>query len=161
MNMKLIAAVDKNWAIGCENKLLVQIPEDMKNFRQMTVGKTVLMGYRTLQSLPGGLALPQRKNIVLTRKTEPKGKNILFAHSVSEALEQCGEEEVYVIGGESIYRQFLPYVSEAYITYIDHAYRADTYLENLDQSEEWMLTEESEEQTYFDLEYYYRIYRKK
>lgn len=161
--MKLIAAVDKNWGIGYQNKLLVSIPADMKNFQFLTTGQVVVMGRKTLESLPGGLPLAQRTNIVLTRDTNWSVKNAKVVHSVEEALEVLKSYEgksVYIIGGESIYRQFLPHADEAIITYIDYAYHADTYMENLDKSPEWELCEESEEQTYFNLEYYYRTYRR-
>lgn len=161
--MKLIAAVDKNWGIGYQNKLLVSIPADMKNFQMLTTGQVVVMGRKTLQSLPGGLPLAQRTNIILSGDEHYSVKKAEVVHSVEETLEvlkNYEEKDVYIIGGESIYRAFLPYVEEAIITYIDYAYHTDTYMENLDESPEWELCEESEEQTYFNLEYYYRTYRR-
>ncbi len=162
--MKLIAAVDKNWGIGYQNKLLVSIPADMKNFQMSTMGQVVVMGRKTLESLPGGLPLAERTNIVLSRDTGFHVKNATVVHSVGEALEELKKydgKDIYVIGGESIYQAFLPYASEAQITYIDYAYQADAHMPNLDRDEDWELCEESEEQTYFNLEYYYRTYRKK
>ena len=88
----------------------------------------------------------------------------MVVHSVEEALQEAGKypsEDVYVIGGDSIYRQMLPYCSKAHVTKIDFAYQADTFFPNLDQMEEWEITEESEEQTYFDLEYTFVTYEKK
>lgn len=162
--MKLIAAVDKNWGIGYENKLFVSIPEDMKQFQILTTGNIVVMGRKTLQSLPNGLPLSQRQNIVLTRNDMLQTKGVTYTHSVGETiqlLQNYDTSRVYIAGGESIYQQFLPYADEAYITYIDFAYRADAHMPNLDEAAEWELYEESEEQTYFDLEYYFRKYRKK
>ena len=154
--MNLIVAVDKNWAIGKDNKLLVSIPQDMKFFRETTMGKVVVMGRKTLESFPGGQPLKKRTNIVLTRDKNYKVKDAIVVHGVEELLEELknyDEKEIYVIGGESIYRALLPYCKVAHVTKIDHAYEADTYFPNLDEMEDWKVTGVSEEQTYFDLEY--------
>jgi dihydrofolate reductase len=161
--MNLIAAVDKNWAIGLGNKLLVSIPQDMKFFRETTKGKVVAMGRKTLESFPGGQPLKNRVNIVLTTDRDYKTKGIELVHSVEEMVEELKKypsEDVYVIGGDSIYRQLLPYCDRAYITKIDHAYHADTYFPNLDEDPEWEMTQISDEQTYFDLEYVFTIYER-
>lgn len=160
--MNLIAAVDKNWAIGMNNKLLVRIPDDMKRFRQMTVGNVVVMGRKTLESFPGGQPLKDRVNIVLTRDAGYQAKGIVIVHSMGELLEELQKyksEDIYVIGGESIYRQLLKHCDTAYITKIDYAYQADVWFPNLDEEEAWQVVEESDEQTYFDLEYYFITYR--
>lgn len=161
--MNLIVAVDRNWAIGRENGLLVSIPADMKFFRETTMGKVVVMGRKTLQSFPGGQPLKKRTNIVLTRDKNYKVKDAVVVHTVEELikeLEAYEEEDIYVIGGESVYRQLLPYCKTAYVTKIDHSYEADTYFPNLDMSDEWTLTGETEEQTYFDLEYVFAKYER-
>ena len=161
--MNLIVAVDKNWAIGLKNKLLVSIPADMKFFRDTTMGKVVVMGRKTLESFPGGQPLKKRTNIVITRDPNYKVKDAIVLHSIEEVLEelkQYPEEDVYVIGGETIYRQMLPYCKVAHITKIDHAYEADTYFPNLDEMEDWEVTGVSEEQTYFDLEYEFVRYER-
>lgn len=161
--MNLIVAVDKNWAIGCGNRLLVSIPADMKFFRETTMGKVVVMGRKTLESFPGGQPLKNRTNIVITRDRNYKVKDAVVVTSVEEALKELKkyeEEEIYVIGGESIYRQLLPYCKTAYVTKIDHAYEADTYFPNLDEMEEWRMTGITEEQTYFDLEYVFTRYER-
>ena len=134
--MNLIVAVDKNWAIGLHNKLLVSIPADMKFFRETTMGKVVVMGRKTLESFPGGQPLKKRTNIVLTSDQNYKVKDAVVVNSVEallEELRQYNDEDIYVIGGESIYRQLLPYCKVAHITKIDHAYEADTYFPNLDE----------------------------
>lgn len=161
--MNLIVAVDKNWAIGKDNKLLVSIPQDMKFFRETTMGKVVVMGRKTLESFPGGQPLKKRTNIVLTRDKNYKVKDAIVVHGVEELLEELknyDEKEIYVIGGESIYRALLPYCKVAHVTKIDHAYEADTYFPNLDEMEDWKVTGVSEEQTYFDLEYEFVRYEK-
>lgn len=130
--MNLIVAVDKNWAIGLHNKLLVSIPADMKFFRETTMGKVVVMGRKTLESFPGGQPLKKRTNIVLTSDKNYKVKDAVVVNSVEallEELRQYNDEDIYVIGGESIYRQLLPYCKVAHITKIDHAYEADTYFQ--------------------------------
>lgn len=161
--MNLIVAVDKNWAIGLKNDMLVSIPADMKFFRDTTMGKVVVMGRKTLESFPGGQPLKKRTNIVITRDPNYKVKDAIVLHSIEEVLEelkQYPEEDVYVIGGETIYRQMLPYCKVAHITKIDHAYEADTYFPNLDEMEDWEVTGVSEEQTYFDLEYEFVRYER-
>ena len=161
--MNLIVAVDKNWAIGNDNKLLVSIPQDMKFFRETTMGKVVVMGRKTLESFPGGQSLKKRTNIVLTRDKNYQVKDAIVVNTVDELLQELkkyDEEEIYVIGGESIYRQMLPYCKVAHVTKINHAYEADTYFPNLDEKDEWVVTGVSDEQTYFDLEYEFVRYEK-
>ena len=161
--MNLIVAVDKNWAIGNQNKLLVSIPADMKFFRETTMNKVVVMGRKTLESFPNGLPLKKRTNIVITRDKDYQVKDAIVVHSVEEAVEELkkyDEEEIYVIGGESIYRQMLPYCKVAHVTKINHAYEADTYFPNLDEMEDWEVTGVSDEQTYFDLEYEFVRYER-
>lgn len=162
--MNLIVAVDKNWGIGCNNQLLVSIPADMKFFRETTSGKVVVMGRKTLESFPGGMPLKNRRNIVLTRNQDYRVKGAVVLHSPEEVLEELKkykDEDIYIIGGESIYRQFLPYCSVAHVTRIDHVYQADAHFPDLDAMEEWQITADSEEQTYFDLEYTFLKYERK
>lgn len=161
--MNLIVAVDKNWAIGKGNKLLVSIPADMKFFRETTVGKVVVMGRKTLETFPGGQPLKKRTNIVLTKDKNFAVKDATVVHSIEallEELKQYDDEEIYVIGGESIYRQLLPYCNLAHVTKINHAYEADTYFPNLDEDKEWEVTGISDEQTYFNLEYEFVKYER-
>lgn len=160
--MNLIAAVDQNWGIGLKNQLLVRIPEDMKYFRQMTTGKVVVMGRKTLESFPGGQPLSNRTNIVLTTDQNYQKKDAIVVHSLEELfhkLQQYPSEDVFVIGGESIYRQLLDHCEIAYITKIDYEYQADAWFPNLDELPQWEITAKSEEQTYFDLEYYFLKYQ--
>ncbi len=162
--MNLIVAVDENWAIGKDNKLLVSIPSDMKFFRETTTGKVVVMGRKTLESFPNGLPLKNRTNIILTRNRDYKVKDAIVVHSVPELLiklEKYNSEDIYVIGGDSVYRELLPYCDVAHVTKINHIYAADAWFPNLDEMEEWGTTGESEEQTYFDLEYMFVRYEKK
>ena len=162
--MNIIVAADKNWGIGRNNELLVSIPADMKMFREETTGKVVVMGRKTLESFPNGLPLKNRTNIVITKNKDYDAKGAIVVHSIEEALEEIKaypEEQIYIIGGEQIYRQFLPYCDRAYITKIDYHYEADTHFPNLDEDPEWEMTHISDEQTYYDLEYYFTIYQRK
>ena len=161
--MKLIAAVDKNWAIGYKNQLLVSIPSDMKQFRQNTTGHIVVMGRKTLESFPGGLPLKNRRNIVLTSNRNYQVKDAVIVHSeeeLKEELKKYDTDEIFVIGGESIYRMLEPLCDEAFITKIDHSYQADAHVPNLDADPSWVLKEESEENTCFDLEYVFTRYER-
>lgn len=160
--MNLIAAVDQNWGIGNGGELLVHIPEDMKYFRQLTIGKAVVMGRKTFESIPGGI-LKDRANFVLTRDSGFRADGAVIAHSLtqlSQLLIPYPSEDIFVIGGGGVYRQLLDECDRAYITKIDFSYRADTYFPNLDEAEGWMVTKESEERTYFDLVYHYLVYEK-
>lgn len=162
--MNAIAAVDANWAIGNKNRLLTSIPADMKFFREKTMGHVVVMGRKTLESFPNGLPLKNRVNIVLTANCSYKVKDAVIVHTKEELLEELKKydsNELYVIGGGSIYEMLIPYCDTAYITKIDHAYAADTYFPNLDQMDDWEMTEVSEEQTCFDLEYVFAKYERK
>ncbi len=160
--MKLIVAVDENWGIGCKNELLVRIPSDQRFFRETTTGNVVVMGRKTLDSFPGGKPLKDRVNIVLTKENRESINGEVIVHSVEEALEEIKKysEEIYIIGGETIYRQFLPYCDEAYITKIEYSYEADAHFPNLDEDDEWEMVEESEEQTYFDIPYTFTTYKR-
>ena len=162
--MNLIAAVDKNWAIGKDNGLLVSIPADMKFFRETTTGKVVVMGRKTLESFPNGLPLKNRVNIVLTTDHSYQVKDAVIVHSkeeLEEELKKYNSEDIYVIGGEKIYAQLLDECDVAHITKINYSYDADAYFPNLDEKPEWVITGDSEEQTYFDLEFFFYRYERK
>jgi dihydrofolate reductase len=163
--MNIIVAVDKNWAIGYQNKLLISIPEDMRFFRDETMNKVVVMGKNTLESFPGGKPLKNRKNIVIALEKNYEVEGAIVVHSIEEALEELKKlpsEDVYVIGGASIYSQMLDYCDVAHITKINYAYQADTFFPNLDEKDDWVITAESDEHTYYDIEYtFYKYERKK
>lgn len=162
--MNAIVAADKNWGIGYKNKLLISIPSYMKFFRQTTMNHVVVMGRKTLESFPNGLPLAKRTNIVLTRDQDYKVKGAILVHSEEELLEELKkyeEDDIFVIGGGSVYEMMLPYCNTVYVTKIDFAYQADTYFPNLDEMPEWEMTEESEEQTCFDIEFAFTKYERK
>lgn len=161
--MNAIVAADKNWGIGYKNKLLISIPSDMKFFRQTTMNHVVVMGRKTLESFPNGLPLKNRTNIVLTHDHTYKVPGAVVVHDMDELheeLKKYDSQDIYVIGGETIYRQLLDECDVAHITKIDYAYDADAYFPNLDERPEWKITADSEEQTYFDLEYYFYRYER-
>lgn len=162
--MKCIVAVDSNWAIGYKNNLLVSIPADMRFFKNETTGKVVVMGKNTLESFPGGKPLANRTNIVVALEKDYKVPGATVVNSIEEALDAVKDydtNDVYIIGGASIYKQFLQYCDIAHVTKIDYAYQADTYFPNLDEDDEWELVGDSEEQTYYDLEYRFLKYERK
>lgn len=161
--MNLIVAVDSNWGIGNKGDLLVSIPQDKKFFQEMTMGGVVVGGRKTMESLPGGTTLKGRTNIILSHKPDYHYSDAIIVHSVEETLEELKnypDQQIYIIGGEKVYRQFLPYCDLAYVTKIDYSYEADAFFPNLDQDKEWVMTHDSEEQTYYDLEYYFTKYQR-
>jgi dihydrofolate reductase len=162
--MNLIAAVDSNWAIGKNNELLVRIPADQKFFRETTTGKVVVMGRKTLESFPNGIPLKNRTNIVLTSNPNYQVRDAIVVHSLDELHEELKKypsEDIFVIGGEKVYKELLDECDTAHITKINFAYDADAYFPNLDEKPEWVITGDSEEQTYFDLEYFFYRYERK
>lgn len=164
--MNIIVAVDKKWGIGNKGKLLVSIPRDKKLFREETTGKVIIMGHNTLLSLPGSQPLAGRKNIVLSRDKSLSIKGATVLNSVDACIDylrknNIKDSDVFVIGGESVYNDFLPYCDIAHITYIDYEYEADRHFLNLDISNEWSLVLETEEEKYFDIPYTFRLYKRK
>ena len=162
--MNLIVAVDENWAIVYQNELLVSIPADHKFFRQETIGKVVVLGRKTLETFPQGQPLNNRTNIIMSTNQNYHVKGAIVVHSKEELMEELKKyksEDIYIIGGESVYRMMLPDCDVAHVTKIDHAYEADAYFPNLDEMEEWEITADSDEQTYFDLAYEFVKYERK
>ena len=162
--MNLIAAVDRNWAIGNKGQLLVMIPNDHKMFRQETLDKVVVYGRKTLETFPMAQPLDRRVNIVLSRNPALTVRGATVVHSVEELLKVCDQypsEDVYIIGGESVYRQLLPYCDTAHITKVDYAYQADAFFPDLDKDPDWEITAESDEQTYFDIPYEFVKYERR
>ena len=161
--MKAILSADRNWGIGYQNKLLVSIPSDMRFFREMTEGKVIVMGRKTMESFPNGLPLKKRVNVVLTHDRSYQVKDAVIVHDKDELMEELKkyQEDIFVVGGGSVYELLLPYCDTAYVTRIDMEYQADTFFPDLDQDPEWELTEESDEQTCFDIEFTFTVYRRK
>ena len=162
--MNAIVNVDKNWGIGNKGELLISIPADMKMFREETTGNAIVLGRKTMETFPGGKPLPNRDNIVLSRKRDLEIPGATVVHDISELMEvlkQYDSNRVYVVGGETIYEQLLPYCDTVHVTKVDRAYEADAHFPNLDQMPEWEITAAGEEQSYFDTTYRFVKYTRK
>lgn len=145
--MNIIAAADINWGIGIENRLLDHIPEDMKFFRETTSGKAVIMGKNTFLSFPNQKPLPKRLNIVLTHDKTVAPEGVVVCDNIEKAIEiaksEYADEDIFFIGGESVYNEAERYCNTAYITKIDFSYKADRFLLNFDEKENWYIKEEN------------------
>lgn len=157
MSVSMIAAVGKNLELGKNNNLIWHFKEDMKFFKDTTMGHTVVMGRKTFESLPK--ALPGRKNIVITSNAQYQAQGAAVVTSVEEALQIADNEEIFVIGGGKIYAEFLPYADKLYLTEIDaECADADTYFPQFNKSEYI-----KEIINYYDIdgvEFYHVVYKK-
>jgi Dihydrofolate reductase len=159
--MKTIVAVDQNWGIGYKGKLLERIPADMKYFKQLTIGKTVIMGRETFLSLPGAGPLKDRINIVLCEDKQFSDKAITICSSMAELFSEIAKYpsgDIFVIGGEMVYSELLPYCTEAYVTRIEKTYAADKHFPNLDEHPGWKLAEAGSPQSYNQFEFSFDTY---
>jgi dihydrofolate reductase len=160
--ISIIAAVSDDNGIGKENELLWHIPEDLKRFKNLTLGKCVIMGKRTWESLPKK-PLSGRQNVIITDDPDEKIDSGITAYSIRDALEKCGKsEEVFIIGGGSIYKQFLPLADRLYITHVHKKSPADTFFPEIDP----LIWEPIEKEEHNDagkesVPYTYIIYRRK
>ncbi len=144
--MRAIVAVDEKWGIGKEGKLLTHIPGDLHFFKEKTLGKIVIMGRETLESLPGAKPLPGRRNIVLTRNKEYQ-VDCEVCYSKEELFNKLkGEdpENIYIIGGELVYHQFLPYYHQIYVTKMEGDFQAEKFFDNLDENDSFEMVWESD-----------------
>lgn len=152
--ISLISAIARDRGIGYKNKLLVHLPPDLQHFKKTTSGHMVIMGQTTYESM--GKALPNRENIVLTLDKEYKLGDAKVMHSIEEALEYAklsGDEEVFFIGGASIYAQSIKFADKLYLTIIDKVFEADTYFPEYNEFKN--IVSESEEQDYDGLKFKY------
>lgn len=142
--MELIVAVDENWGIGRGTDMLVAIKEDLKRFRSLTLGKTVVYGRKTMASFPGGKALPKRENIVLSRHLEA-GEGFQVCRNYRELYELIQDrDDVVIIGGASVYKDLLDYCAVAEVTKHLHAFEdAEHFMVDLDEKENWIVTDTS------------------
>ena len=168
--MKLIVAVDKEWGIGYKGDLLARVRADLMNFRDLTSGKIVILGSNTLATFPGGKALKNRINIVLHPSEEYHPENTTVVHSIEHLLEEVKKyntDDVFVIGGASVYKQMLPYCDTAYVTKFNKSFEKDVFFPDLDASPEWEQTRRGENQisdpdkdTEANLEFYFTEYKR-
>lgn len=133
--ISVIVAIAENGAIGKDQRLLWHLPNDLKLFKALTSGHTIIMGRNTFESLPNG-ALPKRRNIVITSRKDADYPGVSIAHSIQEALEMCkDDEEVFFIGGAAVYREALEFADTLYLTKVYHRFEdADTFFPDLDYS---------------------------
>lgn len=157
-NLSIIVAVAKHNAIGYQNKLLCYLKSDLIRFKQITTGHTIIMGENTYKSLPI-FPLPKRKNIVITLDKNLKIDGAEIVYSIDEALELIKkEDEVFVIGGASIYKQFLPYTNKVYLTKINKEFEADTFFPELNH--EWKMIHQELGFLDNEIEYDFEIYQR-
>ncbi|MBE6991036.1 MAG: dihydrofolate reductase [Ruminococcaceae bacterium] len=145
--MKSIVNVSSDWGIGAGGDMLVHISADLKRFKAITEGKTVIMGRSTLISLPGSKPLKNRRNIILTSRPDdlPEGcEGVASIDALLERVKDLPDDDLCVIGGEAVYRQLLPYCHKAYITRTDISVPAEKYFPNLDSMADWKIVSESE-----------------
>lgn len=162
--MKTIVAADKNWGIGKDGCLLCNLPGDLKYFKEKTQGKVVVMGRTTFESLPGKKPLPNRVNIILSRNPDFHPEGCIVCRSVDELLEELKKydtDDVYIIGGADIYKQFFPYCDCHLVTKINESFDADRHFENLDKHSDLELVGESEAQYDNEIEYRFTEYKRK
>jgi len=153
MIISFIAAMDKNRVIGKDNSLPWNMPADMKHFKDLTLGKPIVMGRKTYETI--GKPLPNRKNIIITRDQDYKAEGCIVAHSIEESLQSAeNAEEVMVIGGANIYKQFLPRTDKIYLTIIEHDFEGDTYFPEYNE-DEWKEVEREEHKADEENEYDY------
>lgn len=158
--MNTIVAVSSSWGIGCKNELLFHIPEDLKYFKEKTVGRVVVMGRKTLESLPGGKPLPKRTTVVLSSSMK-ETEGVIVAkdlNELKEILAGYGEDEIMICGGEQIYRLLLPLCKKAYVTKIDRDAPADKFFPNLDADGRWRLAEVSEPKEHNGIKFTFNVY---
>lgn len=160
--ISIIVAIAEDYGIGNKNELLWYVPEDLKRFKKLTFGHTIIMGKKTWESLPKK-PLPGRKNIVITDNPHETIEFSITAYSIEDSLSKCGEnDEVFIIGGGSIYRQFMPFADRLYITHIHKKAPADIYFPFIDP-EIWEPIEKEEHRRdkNNDIPYTYIIYNRK
>ena len=159
--MDLIVSVDENWGIGNNGKLLVKISGDLKRFRKMTTNNIIVMGRKTLESFPEGKPLPNRINIVMTHSHHYSCEGVIVCHNIQEVLKEISKnlkKYVFIVGGSSIYEQFLPYCERAYVTKVYQTFIADTYIKNLDNDYHWKLIEQQPVQEENGIKYAFLTY---
>ncbi|SDH12960.1 dihydrofolate reductase [Planococcus glaciei] len=157
--ISLMVAHDPNRVIGKDNQLPWHIPEDLAYFKKHTIGKGIVMGRNTYESI--GRPLPKRRNIVVTRNPEYRADGIDVVHTLNEAVRLAEEqhEEVMVIGGEQIFRTILPQADRLYITLIKKEFDGDTFFP--EYGPEWTVVSESEEQVSGDIRFVYLVFERK
>ncbi len=167
--MNAIVAVDKDWGIGKEGKLLCYLPGDLNYYKEKTLNKTIVIGRKTLESFPKGLPLPRRENIILTRNKnmckkifENRDYKFVFSEEeLYEKLEEIDTKDIFVSGGEEIYKKLLPLCDKVYVTKINEKFQADAFFPNLDYMENFYVSWQGEKEEENGIEYQFLIYEKR
>lgn len=155
--MQAIVAVSQSWGIGKGGDLLFRLPSDLRRFKAMTTGHTVIMGRKTLDSLPGGKGLPHRRNLVLSRQSDFAPDRTEVIHSVEDIL-KTAEDDAFVIGGQQVYEQLLPYCARVYVTKVLADPEADAFFPDLDKLPGWKVASAGEMLTENGLSFQYVEY---
>ena len=159
--MNLIVAVTENWGIGRNNDLLFKVSEDLKYFRATTTGKVVVMGHNTLKAMPNGLPLKNRTNIVLSRDSKLSVPGAVVCNSLEalfEHLKNYDPQDIFIIGGGTIYKELLPYCKKAYITKFEATPEADTFFPNMDNMPNWQIDTVSGQKEFDGLGFRFYVY---
>ena len=154
--MNLIVSVDQNWGIGKSGDQLIYIPEDLRHFRQLTLGKTVIFSEKTMKTFPNGKPLSGRRNIIISKRNlHIEGAEVY--NSVEDILKQS-EDNAFVIGGGLVYKSFLPYCDTAYVTKVRVSIPADTFFPDLDHSKDWKTIYVSQSHESNGIQFYFETY---
>ena len=161
--MNMIVAADKNWGIGKDGQLLTHLSGDLKYFKERTMGKAVVMGRKTLESLPGGRPLPGRTKIVLTANPDYKKEDCVIVHNKEELCEKCAEfpaDGVMIIGGATLYNELMEQCDSLFITKIYEEFEADAFIKNADELPDYKVVWQSEMQEEHGIKYQFFEYKR-
>ena len=161
--MNMIVAADKNWGIGKDGQLLTHLSGDLKSYKERTMGKAVVMGRKTLESLPGGRPLPGRTNIVLTANPDYKKEDCVIVHNKEELCEKCAEfpaDGVMIIGGATLYNELMEQCDSLFITKIYEEFEADAFIKNADELPDYKVVWQSEMQEEHGIKYQFFEYKR-
>lgn len=158
--MRAIVCADKDWGIGKDGELLVRISSDLKRFKEITMGCPVVLGRKTLATFPKGKPLPGRENLILSRNPDFEVDGATVCETLEQVLERV-TPDAFVIGGGDVYRQFMPYCKEIYVTRLETAEFADTWFDNLDADPEWERVERDGPQEEQGYTFWYDLYRRR
>ena len=158
--LSMIVTVDRNWALSNAHRPLISIPDDIKFIKDTTYGQVVMMGKHTFENHFGSSPLANRITIICTKDENYKASGVTVVHSSTQAMLAAEKynRDVYVLGGKRLYHDLLPLCDEVHVTAVDYSYTADAWFPNLDKRPEWVLVDESEEQTHFDVIYTFKRY---
>lgn len=159
--MNFIVVVDKNYGIGKDNNLLTYLPEDLKYYKRTTLNKVVVMGRKTLESLPGGKPFKERTNIIISRNKAYKCEGAIVVHCLDELFEELKKyptNDIFIVGGAEIYNQLYSYCKYGYITKIKASFDANRHLDRIEDMPNWELIWQSEVQEYKGIEFVWTKY---